>query len=99
MTPAQVILSWAIQRGNSFIPKTANEGRLSENFRIAPLYKKHFMIIDYLAATMETGILRFLDSSQHLGQRSKEFIGRPIDMLYLNTYFAIEMIFDIAKMH
>jgi len=30
-TPAQVVLRWHIQRGNSIIPKTTKEHRLKEN--------------------------------------------------------------------
>lgn len=33
-TPAQVVLRWGIQRGNSIIPKTTNPGRMRENLAI-----------------------------------------------------------------
>ncbi|TGO54277.1 hypothetical protein BOTNAR_0272g00030 [Botryotinia narcissicola] len=55
MSPAQVILSWAVQRGISVIPKTSNESRLSENLSIAPLSEEHFAIIDDLTTTIESG--------------------------------------------
>ncbi|KAF7863784.1 hypothetical protein EAF04_006749 [Stromatinia cepivora] len=67
MTPAQLILSWAIQRGTSVIPKTANENRLSENLCNAPLSEKHFAIIDGLSTTIESGPVRYLDPTKHLG--------------------------------
>ncbi|KAM0177488.1 hypothetical protein ACHAPC_008782 [Botrytis cinerea] len=67
MTPAQVILSWAVQRGTSIIPKTSNESRLSENLCTAPLSEEHFAIIDGLATTIESGPVRYLDPSKHLG--------------------------------
>ncbi|PJF18838.1 hypothetical protein PSACC_01335 [Paramicrosporidium saccamoebae] len=37
MTPAQVLLSWAITRGTPIIPKTSQPERLEENFDIKPL--------------------------------------------------------------
>lgn len=67
MSPAQVILSWAVQRGTSVILKTSNESRLPENLSIGPLSKEHFAIIDDLATTIESRPVRYLDSSKHLG--------------------------------
>lgn len=32
---AQVLLSWAIQRGTSVVPKTVNEGRMKENLSVS----------------------------------------------------------------
>ena len=37
MTPAQVLLSWAITRGTAVIPKTSNPARLEENFNLRTL--------------------------------------------------------------
>ncbi|MEM9327930.1 MAG: aldo/keto reductase, partial [Bacteroidota bacterium] len=31
-SPAQVLITWAIQRGTAVIPKSTNEGRLRQNF-------------------------------------------------------------------
>ena len=35
MTPAQVLIAWALQRGSSVIPKSSNAGRLAQNFAAA----------------------------------------------------------------
>ncbi|KAK7460530.1 hypothetical protein VKT23_009251 [Stygiomarasmius scandens] len=37
VTPAQVLLSWAIQRGTSVIPKSVGEERMKENLRLIHL--------------------------------------------------------------
>lgn len=80
MTPAQVILSWAVQRGTSVIPKTANKSRLQENLCIAPLNQKHFATIDTLSTTIESGPIRFLDPSEHLGfDIFDEEIDQPVE--------------------
>ena len=35
MTPAQVLIAWALQRGSSVIPKSSNPARLAQNFAAA----------------------------------------------------------------
>ena len=37
VSPAQVLLSWAIRRGTAVIPKSVNEGRLLENLAAAEI--------------------------------------------------------------
>ena len=37
MTPAQVVLSWAVQRGTAFLTTSTKRHRIEENFQIAPL--------------------------------------------------------------
>lgn len=36
-TPAQVLLSWAVQRGTSVVPKSATPGRIRENMEVFEL--------------------------------------------------------------
>lgn len=60
-----MLLSWAIQRGTSVIPKTAHDERLAENLAVFRLSDKHFRKIDSLASP--TGTVRYLDPSNHIG--------------------------------
>ena len=64
-TPAQVILSWSVQRGTSVIPKTIHDERLVENLNIFVLSKEQFDKIDSLAS--EVGAVRYLDPRGHIG--------------------------------
>lgn len=64
-SPAQVILSWAVQRGTAVIPKTVHEDRLAENMNLFKLRNEHFNRIDCLSKT--TGTVRYLDPTGHIG--------------------------------
>jgi len=48
ITPAQLILGWAIQRGTSVIPKSSNKERLRSNFEYAELSPKVMAQVDQL---------------------------------------------------
>jgi diketogulonate reductase-like aldo/keto reductase len=37
ISPAQLVLSWAVQRGTVPIPKTVTESRLKENLNVCPV--------------------------------------------------------------
>jgi alcohol dehydrogenase (NADP+) len=37
ISPAQVLVAWAVQRGTSAIPKSTNPARLAQNFAAASL--------------------------------------------------------------
>ena len=65
MTPAQVILSWAVQRGTAVIPKTAQEQRVEENLTLTRLSDKHFTAVDKLAEGR--GTTRYLDPTAYIG--------------------------------
>ncbi|KAG6831759.1 hypothetical protein H0H92_007911 [Tricholoma furcatifolium] len=45
-SPAQVILSWAVQRGTIVIPKSEDEGRMTANLNIASLSEQDMKEID-----------------------------------------------------
>ena len=62
---AQVLLSWAVNRGTSVVPKTTREARLKENRQIFKLDKRVMNIIDLLAESR--GHVRYLDPSRHIG--------------------------------
>ncbi|KAG8741790.1 hypothetical protein FRC11_014623, partial [Ceratobasidium sp. 423] len=46
ITPSQLVLSWAVQRGTIVIPKSSNESRLKQNIDIITLPKSIFEIVD-----------------------------------------------------
>ena len=64
-SPAQVLLSWAVQRGTSVVPKTVNEQRLVENTELFMLDSKDMDRINHLADIK--GAIRFLDPRNHIG--------------------------------
>ncbi|KAK2781058.1 hypothetical protein FQN53_000820 [Emmonsiellopsis sp. PD_33] len=64
-SPAQVLLSWAIQRGTSVIPKTAREDRMVENRGVFRLSDEDVMRINGISGVK--GAVRFLDPEGHIG--------------------------------
>ncbi|KAL9608531.1 MAG: hypothetical protein Q9167_006645 [Letrouitia subvulpina] len=62
---AQVLLSWAVQRGSSVVPKTVRETRMDENRQLFRLDETDMKHIDHLAE--EQGHIRFLDPRDHIG--------------------------------
>lgn len=60
-----MLLSWAVQRGTSVIPKTVHEERLAENLAAFMLNEEHFRTVDSL--TSVAGTVRYLDPSNHIG--------------------------------
>ena len=65
MSPAQILLSWAVQRGTSAVPKTVREPRLDENRQLAKLDDTVMDVINQL--TERKGQIRFLDPRDHIG--------------------------------
>ena len=62
---AQILLSWAVQRGTSIVPKTVHEARLLENKDIFVLRHEHFDRFNRLAE--EKGTVRYLDPKEYVG--------------------------------
>ncbi|KAF2791528.1 Aldo/keto reductase [Melanomma pulvis-pyrius CBS 109.77] len=62
---AQVLLSWAVQRGMSVIPKTVKESRLRENRDIIRLGDESMETLNGMAAAK--GPIRFMDPRNHIG--------------------------------
>ncbi|KAL5531103.1 hypothetical protein ACEPAG_3979 [Sanghuangporus baumii] len=48
VTSAQILLSWAIQRGTSVIPKTLNEERLKENITLIDLSSSEMSVLNQI---------------------------------------------------
>ncbi|KAK2853300.1 hypothetical protein FQN49_005210 [Arthroderma sp. PD_2] len=64
-SPAQVMLSWAIQRGTSVVPKTVHDNRMRENRQLFRLSDEHMKRINTLSE--RKGDVRFLDPRNHIG--------------------------------
>ncbi|TRM69190.1 NADP-dependent oxidoreductase domain-containing protein [Schizophyllum amplum] len=45
-SPAQVLLSWAVQRGTTVVPKSEDEGRMAANLKLIPLSPSDMQAID-----------------------------------------------------
>ncbi|KAI1469879.1 aldo-keto reductase [Daldinia caldariorum] len=65
MTPAQVCLSWAVQRGIAVVPKSINKEHMKQNLQLERLPDDLFATVDRLS--LERGPLRFLGPSRHIG--------------------------------
>ncbi|KAK4445763.1 NADP-dependent oxidoreductase domain-containing protein [Podospora aff. communis PSN243] len=65
ITPAQVCLSWLVQRGIPVVPKSVQKHHMIQNFEIQRLPEDLYDIVNNLWA--ERGPIRFLDPSRHLG--------------------------------
>lgn len=61
---ARVILSWAVQRGTSVIPKTVHDDRLDENLSLCVLTEEQFKMIDSLGDRV--GHIWYLDPRAHI---------------------------------
>ncbi|KAH9435599.1 hypothetical protein MCOR02_004522 [Pyricularia oryzae] len=67
MSPAQVCLSWLIQKGIPVIPKSNQREHLRSNMQVRKLSVELFNLVDGLAALRLGGPVRFLDPSRHVG--------------------------------
>jgi diketogulonate reductase-like aldo/keto reductase len=64
-SPAQVLLSWALQRGVSVVPKTVQADRMVENRALSRLSDKDVEKINKIVES--TGTVRYLDPKEHIG--------------------------------
>ncbi|KAL9593829.1 MAG: hypothetical protein Q9179_005676 [Wetmoreana sp. 5 TL-2023] len=62
---AQVLLSWAVQRGTSVVPKTVQAARMVENINLFTLREEDIEKINRTGE--EKGTVRFLDPRNHIG--------------------------------
>ncbi|KAK4175487.1 putative alcohol dehydrogenase [Triangularia setosa] len=64
VTPAQVCLSWAVQRGIPIVPKSVQQSHLEQNLHLTRLPDDLFAVMN--AISSEKGPIRFLDPSRHI---------------------------------
>ncbi|KFY40756.1 hypothetical protein V495_05287 [Pseudogymnoascus sp. VKM F-4514 (FW-929)] len=64
-SPAQALLSWALQRGVSVVPKTVQADRMVENRELSRLSDKDMAKINKIVES--TGAVRYLDPKEHIG--------------------------------
>ncbi|KAM7213355.1 putative alcohol dehydrogenase [Rhypophila decipiens] len=64
MSPAQVCLSWALQRGIPVVPKSVQPTHIADNLKVKRLPDDLFGAVDTLSE--ETDALRFLEPSRHI---------------------------------
>ncbi|KAG8161968.1 hypothetical protein KVR01_007733 [Diaporthe batatas] len=65
ITPAQVCLSWAVQRGVPVVPKTVTQARMVENSTLTTLPEDVFQKVSKVH--LETGAIRFLNITEKIG--------------------------------
>jgi len=65
ITPAQVLLSWAVQRGTSVVPKSVRPERIRDNMQILELDDADFHVVDNMKSEKES--VRYLDPTLYLG--------------------------------
>ncbi|KAH0497860.1 hypothetical protein TgHK011_005142 [Trichoderma gracile] len=65
ISPAQVCLSWTVQKGIPAVPKSVQVAHMKQNLELMRLSDEDFRAVDQLAS--ERGPVRFLDPSRHLG--------------------------------
>lgn len=77
-SPAQILLSWAVQRGTSVVPKTVHEHRMVENKDLSRLSDGELARIDGLAK--RKGEVRYLDPRNHIGfDIFREDVDEPVN--------------------
>lgn len=59
LSPAQVCLSWAVQRGIPVAPKSVQEDHMRQNMHLMRLVENDFDAVDRILKSR--GLIRFLD--------------------------------------
>lgn len=76
--PSQILLSWALQRGTSIIPKSNKPERISLNTKAIQLEDHDFKRIEELRD--EATSMRMNDSKNHIGfDIYNEEVEEPVD--------------------
>ncbi|KAH6621488.1 aldo-keto reductase [Chaetomium sp. MPI-SDFR-AT-0129] len=65
ISPAQVCLAWAIQRGIPVVPKSVQEVHMTQNLQVRKLPEDSFDAIESIST--RRGLIRFLNPGPHLG--------------------------------
>lgn len=76
--PSQILLSWALQRGTSIVPKSNRPERILLNTQVIQLEESDFEKIEFLRD--EVTSVRMNDSRNHIGfDIYNEHVEEPID--------------------
>ncbi|KAF8246558.1 aldo-keto reductase [Wilcoxina mikolae CBS 423.85] len=76
--PSQVLLSWAVQRGTSIVPKSSNAGRILLNTQVFELAVEDFEAVETLRD--EKTSMRMNDPKNHIGfDIYNEVVEEPVD--------------------
>ncbi|KAI9659611.1 MAG: hypothetical protein M1831_003692 [Alyxoria varia] len=77
-SPAQILLSWALQRGTSVVPKSARESRMKENLEVVRLSDEDFEALNGLKS--DGNSIRYMDPRKHVGfDIFREDADEPVD--------------------
>ncbi|KAF9265169.1 hypothetical protein L218DRAFT_997679 [Marasmius fiardii PR-910] len=92
LTPAQVIISWHVQRGTVVLPKSATPSRVKENFQVAKLPHKAFKKLEKAAASHPPSRG---SNPRRLLHHQKYHV--PYEKMEWMTIFLIRFVFPVLK--
>ncbi|KAF8070431.1 aldo/keto reductase [Lyophyllum atratum] len=77
VSPAQVVLSWGVQRGTIIVPKSENEGRMTANLRVVKLSEEDMNAVDriHLQPGMHKSLLKYHAPNGTVFGRTYEWLG------------------------
>lgn len=77
--PSQILLSWALQRGTSIIPKSSKPERISLNTKATELEDEDFRKVENLRD--EASSMRMNDPKNHIGfDIYNEEVEEPVEL-------------------